>query len=458
MPERAYSVLAPLFRRSEQAQAGPPPWTGLHAGANAHRIIKAGTFAILLVFGGFGAWAALAPLAGAVIGTGVIKVDLNRKTVQHLEGGIVKEILVRDGDQVSAGQTLIIVADERVDASVDVLQGQLDAEMAKAARLAAERDGLEQLRFPQELSGRLHDPKVAELIRTETSYFETRRRALEEQVSLLQTQIVESRREIESLRMRAEAERKGTELLEEEIAANEALEKQQYVQKVHILGLKRGIEDYKARRGEHLADMARAEQKIAELELRIASARDKYLQDAAQGLTTAQARIFDLQERLRPSKDAQRRQHIVAPISGTVVDMKVFTVGGVIRPGEALMDIVPANNLLIVEARIPVDAIDDVHVGQEADVRLSAYKRRSTPLVAGRVTYVSADRMSDPERNDSYYLTHVTVDRDALAEAGDLSLYPGMPAEVYIRTGERTALDYMLTPLTATLRRSLREP
>ncbi len=454
----SYSVLAPLGERGAKPEANSPPWSGLHPGANVQRIIKFGTFAILLVFGGLGTWATVAPLSGAVIGSGVVKVDLNRKTVQHLEGGIVREIRVRDGDQVEAGQVLIVIADERVDASVDVLQGQLDAELAKAARLAAERDSLEQLQFPEALTSRRDDPKVAELIGTETSFFDTRRRALAEQVALLEEQIEESHKEIKSLRMRADAEQAAAGLLRQEIAAHEQLEKQHYVRKMDILRLKRGIEEYKARRGEHLADIARAEQRISNLKLRIASSRDKYLQDAAEGLTAAQARIFDLQERLRPSIDMQRRQHILAPISGTVVNMSVFTVGGVITPREPLMDIVPEDNLLIVEAQIPVDAIDDIILGQDADVRLSAYKRRSTPLVSGKVTYVSADRLTDSRTNESYYLIHVSVDRRSLDEAGNLSLYPGMPAEVYIRTGERTALDYMLSPVTATLRRAAREP
>ena len=458
MQNDAYSLLQPMTARAEPPPAVPPPWAGLHPAANVHRIIKAGTIAIVLIFGSFALWATLAPLSGAVIGIGQVKVDLNRKTVQHLEGGIVSEILVRDGDHVEAGQPLILLEDARVDASVDVVQGLLDAELAKLARLAAERDGLEEIAFPAALADRAGDEKVAELIRTETNFFRTRRDAMRQQLELLQQQSREARKEIESLQMRANAEAAASDLLEQEITANEALEQKQYVQKTHILDLRRGIEDYKARRGEHLADMARAGQKITDLQLRMAGVRDNYLKEATEGLTAAQARIFDLQERLRPSRDAQRRLHIVAPISGTIVDMKVFTVGGVIAPREPLMDIVPDQNDLIVESRINLEDIDDVRVGQEADVRLSAYKRRTTPLVVGRVSYVSADRLTSPDGTTSFYLTRVTVSREALAEAGDIALHPGMPAEVFIKTAERTALDYMLAPLTNVLRRSFREP
>lgn len=457
-PDPSYPVLGPLLGRAQPAPSAPPPWSGLHPAANVHKIMRAGTVAILLVFGTFGLWATLAPLSGAIIGMGLIKVDLNRKTVQHLEGGIVKEILVRDGDRVQAGQALIVIEDERVDASVDVVQGLLDAEMAKTARLAAERDSLEQIVFPDVLLERADDPEVSELIRTETNFFETRRGAMRQQIKLLEQQIEEARHEIKSLDMRAQAEMEASRLLEEEVAANETLGAKQYVQKTQILTLKRGIEDYKARRGEHLADIARAGQKITDLELRIATTRDTYLQQATEGLTAAQAKIFDLQERLRPSQDMQRRQHITAPIAGTVVGLKVFTVGGIIGPREPLMDIVPDANELIVEAQIGVDDIDDVHVGQEADVRLSAYKRRTTPLVIGEVSYVAADRMTSQDGTHSYYITRITVTREALAEAGDIALYPGMPAEVFIRTAERTALDYLLAPVTNVLRRSFREP
>lgn len=464
MPEIPETVFAaaptppPGAQPRPDAQSAPSKIRSLHPATNAQPLIRAGLATIVLVFGGFGIWAALAPLAGAVMGPGVVKVDLNRKTVQHLEGGIVKEILVRDGDHVQAGDTLIVIVDERVDATVDVLQGQLDAEMAKSARLAAERDGLEQIEFPESLTSRADDPEVGQLVRTESAFFETQRRALQEQVKLLRRQTGEANREVEGLNIQARAEENAAALLAEEIAANEALDRQQYVPKVHILGLKQGIEAYAARRGEHLADIAAAQQKITELELRIVNLRDEYVQTAAHELTGVNAQIFDLEERLRPSRDAQRRQRIVAPITGTVVDLKVFTVGGVIAPRDPLMDLVPDNNPLVVEAQISVDSINDVRVGQVADVRLTAYKRRSTPLVSGAVTYVSADRLANRDSGDFYYLAHIRLSDESLAEAGNMELYPGMPAEVFIKTDERTAFDYLLAPVTASLRRSFREP
>lgn len=434
------------------------PSTGTHPAADIRPTVRIAWVIIFLFFGLFGLWLTFAPLAGAVVASGTIKVDLNRKTIQHLEGGIIKDIKVRDGAHVKAGDVLVVIEDKRVDATVEVLQGQLDAEHAKAARLTAERHLSADLKFPDYLVARSTDPQVAELMESERTFFNTRRDALQQQLRLLEQQMGEARNEIASLRDRAEAEEAGAKLLAEEVAANESIEKSQYVPKMHVLSLKRGIEDYRARRGEHLANIAQTQQKITDLELRTVSIKDQYVEAAAEELTAVNAKIFDLEERLRPSEDAQRRQQVITPINGTVVDLKVFTIGGSVGPREPLLDIVPDDNPLMVEAEIPVDSIDDVHFGQAAEIRLSAYKRRSTPLVAGKVIYVSADRLTDRTGERSFYLARIEVDRKSLAEAGDLEMFPGMPAEVFIRTDERTALDYLLAPVTQSMRRGFREP
>lgn len=443
----------------ESVQSSPGNIYPLHASTNVSRTIQAGLLVILLVFGFFGSWMAFAPLSGAIVATGTVKVDLNRKTIQHLEGGIVKEILVRDGDHVQAGQALIVVGDKRVDATVEVLQGQLDAEMAKAARLRAERDWQEAIDFPDVLLGRSHIAEVSQLIQSEETFFQTQRQALLTELALLDEQRVEANVEISRMRERATAEENAAALLSEEIAANEAVERSNYVPRVRLLELKRGLEEYRARRGEHLANISQTLQKMMDMELRSVNLRNEYIQNAARQLTDSQTKIFDLEERLRPSEDALARQHIIAPIAGTVVDLKVFTVGGIVAPREPLLDIVPDDNPLIVEAQIPLESIDNIHIGQEADIRLSAYTRRSTPLVYGRLIYISADRLTEKtgSGDKSYYLARIQVDKDALAEAGDLEMFPGMPAEVFIRTHSRTALDYLLTPITNSMRRGLRE-
>lgn len=433
--------------------------TSLHPAADVTRTVRMGVISLLAVFGGLGIWAIFAPLSGAVIGQGLLKLDTNRKTVQHLEGGIVKEIRVRDGDYVRAGQTLIVIEDENVSADVDMLQGQLDTLLIKSVRLDAERDRETELVFPHALAGRINSPDIAKLIQGETTYFNSRLQSLNTQILLLQGQAEEAENELEGFNSQIAATRSALGYLQQQVDATEELEKLKYAQMSELLTLKRGIEDYKIQLGEYVSEVSRTRQKILDLNLRIEMLRNEYTEAAAEELTSVNASIHDLRERIRPSLDARRRQNILAPVDGTVVDMKVFTVGGIISPRDKLMDIVQEDEMLIVETRIPVDSIDSVSAGQSADIRLSAYSSRNTPLVAGTVTYVSADRLVDERSGEAYYLTHVNLDRESLAEAGDaIELYPGMPAEVFIATGKRTAMDYLLAPVTDTLRRSAREP
>jgi HlyD family type I secretion membrane fusion protein len=392
-----------------------------------------------------------------VIAAGVVKVDSNRKTIQHLEGGIVGEILVRDGDQVAAAQPLIVLIDERVNATLEVLGGQRDAELAKAARLQAERDGRESIDFPPALLERQTDSKVSELLAGEQAFFAATRERLDTQIGLLREQRERIMGEIEGLSEEVAAEEKAIALLGEEIAANRDLQAKHFVQKTQVMTLERMREEYQARRGEHIADIARAEQKGKDLELRISTLQAERVQSAADELTTTQARIFDLEERLRPSRDAQSRQRVVAPISGTVVGLRVFTVGGVVRPGEPILDIVPDDNPLVVEAQIGVDDVDEVAMGMPADIRFTAFKSRSTPLVAGRVIYVSADRMVDEGSRTPYFLMRVEIERDSLQAARLPEVTAGMQAEVYVKTKARTALEYWLEPISVFLERSLRE-
>lgn len=420
-------------------------------------LIRAGFVAIVLLVLALSAWVAAAPLGGAAIAPGVVKVDMDRKTIQHQEGGIVGEILVRDGDRVKAGQPLIVLKDVRVNASNDLVQTQLDAEMAKAARLLAEQIWAREISFPEELLARESDPRVAELLRRELTMFRTRRGSYESQTELIRKEIQETRQEIASRDRQLVSDQKSIRLQREELQANEALLDQGFVSKTRLLGLERSLADLEARHSDSEAERARAIQKISDLELRAETLRTSFMQDAASELRETTAQIYDLRERVRPTQDAEERQRIVAPIDGEVVDLKVTTVGAVIGPREPIMDIVPDNADLIIEARVRPEDIASVHESAEADVRLTAFRRRITPTVTGRVTYISADRLTDKEGKIAYYLTHVRVTPEALKEAGDLRLVAGMPAEVFIRTSSRTALNYMLDPVTAFMQRSMRE-
>jgi epimerase transport system membrane fusion protein len=436
------------------------PALDLDAGRDMRRAIRAGLAVMAFGVVGLGGWAALAPLSGAIIAQGFVKVDMNRKVVQHQEGGIVKEIRIRDGDRVSRGQPLIVLEDVRVDATFDLLRQQLESERAKSARLESERTLALRVVFPKELEGNRTQPRTAEVLERETALFRARRQALDSQIAVLRTQIVESGAEARALTDQIAAEERAINLQKEELAVNEKLVRENFIQRTRILALERALAEYEGRHSEHRAELSKTRQRTSEIELRILSMRNSYVQAATDEHKDSSAKIFDLEERLRPSKDAADRQVISAPIAGEVVGLKVFSAGSVVGPRDVLLEVVPDEKTLIIEARIRPEDINHVRAGIMADVRLTAYKQRTTPMVEGRVTYVSGDRLVESAGGQSmaYYSVHIELPVAALAAAGNQHLQAGMPAEVYIRTDERTAFDYLLAPITAYFRRGMREP
>jgi epimerase transport system membrane fusion protein len=417
---------------------------------DAARIIRTGLAVIVAGAIALALWAFWAPLTGAVIAPGFVKVDLNRKVVQHQEGGIVRAIRVRDGDRVNQGQELVLLDDVRIDAQLELLRTQFDAERAKAARLEAERTLAARPVFPKDL---LKD----EYRVREEALFRARREALDSQIAVLRKQIRESVEEADALAVQLAAEERALKLQKEELAVNERLLEQGFVQKTRLMTLQRAVAEYEARYGERRAEVSKARQRASELEFRILSMRNTYIQSATDEMKEATTRMFDLEERIRPSKDASERQKIAAPIAGEVVGLRVFTPGSVIGPREVLMEIVPNEKRLIIEARIRPEDINHVRAGSEADIRLTAYQSRTTPLVPGAVTYVSGDRLVDQQSGAPYYIVQIDVPENALA-ASSLRLQAGMPAEVFIKGDTRTALDYLLAPVTSYLRRAMREP
>lgn len=439
----------------------PPPAPALPqspAPLDSRRTIRWGLLALTLAVGGGGLALGRMPLAGAVVASGVVKVADNRKSVQHLEGGLIKEIRTRNGDRVSAGQPLIVLEDERAKASLDLLTGQWDATAAKAARLQAERDFRPAPVFPDALRHRAGEVRIADLLRQETTLFDNKRTALERQLGLLDRQDAELEREIANTQAQLRAEEAAGRLQAEELRVNETAAQQHLVSKVQVLALRRAAQQHLARQAELGAAMARARQRQGDLRLRAAALRNQYLQAAADDLTAVNAQLFDLEEKQRPLRDMVQRQVVVAPLAGQVVDLQVFTVGGVTQPGERLLDIVPDGEPLLVEARIGLDDIDQVQLGQAVEVRLTAYPTRTTPLLSGRIRYVSADQLTDSRTGAPHYLAQVAVEPASLTAAGaNIHLQPGMHAELFIQTSERTLLDYLLEPVTASLRRALRE-
>ena len=430
--------------------------------AEGRKIARTGIVVIATALGGFGVWACTASLSGAVIVHGTVKVESRRKTVQHLEGGIVKQILVKVGDRVTLRQALVVLDDVQPSATVGILQGQLDTEYAKSARLIAVVERQPEIRFGPELTDRIQDPKVAAVMRSEAQVFDTRKRLLDGQVNLIRGQIGQVEAEISALARQAQAAERQIQYMHDQLTMNQSLREQNFVSEARFLDFKRQLAEKEESHGEHIAKIAQAKQKIGESELRIAALQDDSAQRATEELKESEAKIVDVQDRLRPFEDQLRRSVIEAPIAGEVVDINIHTIGGVVAPGEALMDIVPAQAQLFIEAKMPPEHIRHALVGAEVDVQLVAYKQRITPRVPGKLTYISADAINDKNApytgaQESYYAIHIAVEKSALDAAGGLELTPGMPVEAFVRSQDRTLFAYMIQPLTDSLRRAFRE-
>jgi HlyD family type I secretion membrane fusion protein len=405
---------------------------------------------------GIGTWGGSAPLAGAAIASGQVVVQSHRKTIQHLEGGIVRDIAVKDGDVVKSGEILVRLDDTRARTNLDALQGRYFAARAREARLIAEREGSGEIRFIAELLQSTH-PAAQEAVAGQHKIFEARRIWVDGQIAILRQQIAQLREEIVALEAQVQSESRQAGLIAEEMRAVEALVVKGLERRPRLLALQRTAEEIGARRSDHLGQIARAQQRVGEAELQIADHQNKRIDDIMRELRTTQDDLFDLHEKLSAARDVLGRTEVRAPRDGVVVNRRVHTIGGVVNPGDAVLEIVPQAEELVIEARVRGDDIDLVRPGMAAQVRLVAYRQRWTPSVDGVVRTVSADRLEDGRSGDSFFVARIDVDPASLAKLPNAELYPGMPAEVLILAESRTALDYMLSPITASLARAFRE-
>lgn len=421
------------------------------------KLARYGLAFILVTFIGLGLWGATAPLQGALITTGLVKISSNRKTLQHNEGGIVKSILVKDGDLVVKGQPLLLLEDASVSAGYQLLRGNLDAELARQASLQAAALNAGQIEFSAEILARKHHADVRQLMARETALFTTRLNALREQTHLLQGQIDDITQETLALKAQLKADQAGGDSAAEELRLYESLRAQQFVSTARLLAQQRLVSDYQARQQQHHAELARASQRVRDLQLQIVSMRNEYSRQAAEGLKESSVKLMELRERLIPSGDALHRQSIVAPVAGRVLNLRVHTPGASIGPRDPLMEIVPEGESLVIEAQSSVDSIKQLHLGQEADIRFTALPYRTTPLVQGSVTYISPDVLFDQKSGVPSYQVHIRPDEASLKAARISLLEPGMAAEIYIRTEARTAFEYLLRPVTDMVMRAFRE-
>lgn len=419
---------------------------------------RAGLLAVALVALPALAWLVFAPLSEAVVAGGFVKVDLDKRPVQHAEGGTVREVLVRDGQRVAAGQPLLVLGDVAVDADMNRLTYRVAAERASVLRLEAEQAMAAALHWPDDIAtAAQQDPRVAEQLSKEGALFTTRRNALTSQTALLRTQQDKLAQEREALKSQIAQAGESMRHQQAELETNRGLLKDGYVSPTRISQLEATVADYGVKLAERRGELARAEQRFIDNDLRIKALESEYRQQASDQLKVTSSRLNEIQQEQRKTSDASQRQVIAAPAAGEVMNLRFTSPGAVVSPREPIADIVPANARLMVEARIRTEDVARIHQGQAAEIRFTAFKARSTPLVAGKVFYVAPDRNVDRQSGLPYYVATVEADAASLAQAGDLRLQAGMPAEVYVKGEERTALQYLLEPVTQVMRRAGRE-
>ncbi|AMW35771.1 HlyD family type I secretion periplasmic adaptor subunit [Haematospirillum jordaniae] len=419
---------------------------------------RIGWIVVGLFFGVLGTWSAVAPLASAVVAPGTVVVESNRKAIQHLEGGIVSEILVRDGDVVQGGDVLLRLEQTQAKANADMLMNQYYNHRAVEARLQAELEGYEQIEFPADLlSVAWKQSAIQGILDGQVRQFDERRRSLDNQVSILQARIEQYHQEIEGLKVQKKSGDRQVAIYKDELVGLRELYEKGWYPRTRILSMEREVARLQGDIGAQVASVARAEKGIGEAELQIIQTRQRFKEEAVSQLRDIQQQLADLRERGTVATNILERTEIKASQDGVVQNLKVHTVAGVVRPGETLMEIVPEKDRLVIDAEVsPVD-IDSVHAGQEAEVRFSSFQSRSIPTITGTVLTVSADRLIDERMGIPYYTVRVEVPETELVKLGDNRLQAGMPAEVLIQTGERTVLDYFIRPLRDSMTRAMVE-
>lgn len=418
------------------------------------KIKRIGIVIVLFCFVLFGGWGALAPLGSAALAPGVVAVDGNRKLVQHLEGGIVQAIYVEDGDHVQAGDQLVRLDDTQLLAELKILKGQLNAGMATESRLIAERDGQSEIQFGTTIQ---HSPRIVQILEAEEHEFTARKTAREGEINVLEQQIDQLLLQIGGLEALIRSKSSLIASYDEEIQERKALLKNGYVDKARLREIQREKEELNGEVAEHKASIAATQVKAGETKLEILQLNKKFRAEVVNQLTEIQATIYDLKERIVAIEDRVRRSMILAPASGLVMGLATHTVGGVIEAGAPLMEIVPEGVSLIVEAEVSTTDIDRVAVGMEADIRFSAFNSSTTPVIGGKLKTISADRLVNEQTGMPYYLARLEVTEEGWVLLGELTLQPGMPAEVLIKTGSRTLFEYLAKPAADALSRSLIE-
>jgi HlyD family type I secretion membrane fusion protein len=409
-----------------------------------------GLLVVAVSFGGFGGWAALAPLDGAIVGTGNLTVQGSSKTVAHKEGGIVAALLVQEGNRVAAGQVLIRLDDTQVGAMLRVHLAQWAGDEALCARDLTELSEAQAIAFPVGLDS--SDPVAAALMARERVVFASHRALLAQQLRVIDERIAQASRQRDGAVAQHEAAMRGLAYGMQQLQALTSLQRMGLAARNTVLELSRGIETLRGETGQLLSDIARHEAEAAEMQAEKLRLRAAAAGDATHELREAQLRINDVLPRIVADRDLLARLDIRAPVSGRVVDLQAFTKGGVIEPGKPILQIVPESRVIVAHVEIRPEDIEHLRAGQAAHVVATGFNARTTPAMDGRVEVISADRLTDPRTGRTYYSAEISLRGDHAGGALLRQLEPGMPVEAVVPVKARTALEYLLEPLTTSIR------
>jgi HlyD family type I secretion membrane fusion protein len=441
-----------MTSRSMEIYGGAPP-----APANWSKLVNVGLGFVVSVLGVFFLWAFFARLDGAAVAQGTVSVESSRKTVQHLEGGIVRDILVRDGVLVQKGAVLIRLDPTRIDSASELYRTQLAAALAQEARLLSEREMKEELILPAAVTDVAYNPVVARAIEDQQRQFTVKRESVLQAVQVAAAQIAQAVKEAEQNDIDHETAKTIAENLKREVEGVQYLFDRNLVALPRLTGLQRELSRVGGVIANTEAGKVRLQDKIHELTVRRDQVAQNYRQDAAAQLGDLQKSIAELRQQSVVANDSQQRVDIRAPITGVVQQMRIFTVGGVARPGDPLLDIVPTSDDLLIRARVsPLDA-DRVTVDMTAEVRFPSFRALGLPVISGRVAAISRDRLLDDMTKEPYFDAQISVGRKEVPVTIAEKLSAGMPAEVVIPTGERTVMNYLVAPVTERFYSSMRE-
>ncbi len=415
---------------------------------NYRKPVGLGLLLLLLGFGGFLVWAIFAPLDEGVPMPGVVSVESKRKRIDHLTGGIISKILVREGQQVREGEELVVLDEVQTQASLNAVLSQWRITAATEARLIAERSGVGAVQFPKELLTFAKEPEVSAVMRAQSALFASRRRALQGELAIIRESVAGLEQQIHSLDQLALGRQQQIVLFNEQLASFQKLHASNFVSRNQLIDVERQLAEAQTKQGEDLANIAAVRARLAEFRMRGRQRETEYQREVETQLADVQKEVATLAERLSAVRDTSTRLALRAPVAGTVVDLAYHTIGGVIKPGDRILDIVPGGDELIVEAQVGPQYIDRVRVGLPADVHFDAYLRNiEPPVVSGTVSVVSADVLTDPRTGIQYYSLRVSVPASELKKLGDLKIQPGMQGTVMVKTGERSMMAYLLRPL-----------